>query len=33
VWTACALPAISLVPFALALRRRAARRARRGAHA
>ena len=33
VWPRCALPAISLAPFALALRRRAARRARRGAHA
>ena len=33
VWTACALPAISLVPFALAQRRRAARRARSSVHA
>jgi energy-coupling factor transport system permease protein len=33
LWTACALPAIALMPFALALRRRAGRRARSGAHA
>ena len=33
VWSAFALPALALAPFALALRRRAGRRARSGAHA
>ena len=33
VWAACTLPVIALAPFALALRRRAGRRARSGVHA